>query len=176
MTKQELVSDVGLEVIEIVKKYAKTWEILLRYDEDRLEPTTRTDNLISLNYNESKAAIDVLKKNLMKKNEASELFGIERDDALAGILGNIVQTFDSIPIYASNLERAANLLYFIIKDHPFTDGNKRIGCLLFLIYLKKISYNTEIDNNSLVAIALLIAESAPTQKEIMVSLVRSMLE
>jgi hypothetical protein len=110
LTKQELVSDVGIEVIEIIKKYAKTWELLLRYDEDRLEPTKTKDNLISLDYEESKAAIETLKKNLIAKNEASSLFGNERDDNLSSIIGNVVQTFDGTPIYFSNLERATIFL------------------------------------------------------------------
>ncbi|HAT67206.1 MAG TPA: hypothetical protein DCS66_21860, partial [Flavobacteriaceae bacterium] len=94
---------------------------------------------------------------------------------LQGILGNIEQTFGGEPLYKTIEERAAHLLYFIIKDHPFSDGNKRIGCLIFLLYLKLQSTAIKLNDNGLVALALLIAESDPQQKELMVRLIVNLL-
>jgi prophage maintenance system killer protein len=177
LVKQELVSEIGNEVIAIIRKYTKTWDLLLRYDENRLETIKfkTQDNIIDLPYQEAITAINTFRVELIKKGEASELFGRERDGALKGILGNILQTWDGIALYNSNTERAAHLLYFIIKDHPFSDGNKRIGSLLFLIYLKKSKIVAKIDNNSLIALALLVAESEPSQKEIMIQLIINLL-
>jgi prophage maintenance system killer protein len=177
LVKQELVSEIGSEVIEIISKYTKTWDLLLRYDENRLETIkpNNQDNIIELSYQEAVKAINTFCTELMKKGEASNLFGRERDKALKGILGNILQTWGGSALYDSSIERAAHLLYFIIKDHPFSDGNKRIGCLLFLIYLKKAKIIAKIDDNSLIALALLVAESKPSQKEIMIQLIINLL-
>lgn len=101
---------------------------------------------------------------------------MERENSLRAILGNLSQTFDSMPLYPSNLERAAHLLYFVIKDHPFSDGNKRVGAFLFLMFLNLSKINTlEISNSCITALTLLIAESDPKQKEIMIKLVMKML-
>lgn len=177
LVKQELVNELGGEVIEIIRQYAKTWEILLRYDENRFDGINikRKDKIIKLTYEEALKTITTFRLELVEKSEAGDLFGREREGALQGILGNIVQTWDNVPLYNSNIERAVHLLYFVIKDHPFSDGNKRIGCLLFLIYLKKANIMAKIDNNSLTAIALLVAESKPYQKEIMIQLITNLL-
>lgn len=173
LTSQVLVNDIGSEVIEIIKKYSKTWDLLLRYDENRLdiENSKAENNLVEISYEEAVKVINDFHTELTKKEEATELFGRERDNALKGILGNILQTWDGIALYKSNIDRAAHLLYFIIKDHPFSDGNKRIGSLLFLIYLKKANIITKVDNNGLIALALLVAESKPSQKEIIIKLI-----
>jgi DNA ligase (NAD+) len=110
LTKGKLVNDLGLEVIEIVQKYAKTWNLLLRYDENRLETLELQDEIIGLSYKEAKLAITTLSANLREKKEANDLFGIERKNALEGILGNIIQSFSDLPVYKSNMQRAANLL------------------------------------------------------------------
>jgi prophage maintenance system killer protein len=106
----------------------------------------------------------------------SGLFGQERGEMLKGILGNIMQSFAGEELYPSIEEKAAHLLYFVIKDHPFTDGNKRIGSFLFLIYLKMsgISLDT-MNENTITALALLVAESDPVQKELMVKLIMHIL-
>ena len=129
----------------------------------------------------ARAAIVSLKNDQVKRGEVGALFGIERDKSFEGILGNIEQTFDGQALYPSVEERAAALLYFIIKDHPFSDGNKRIGSLLFLHYLDKNAClarpdgTRRFDDNALVAIALLIASSDPKQKDLVVRLVLAML-
>tara|TARA_B110000503_G_C7103613_1_gene394943 strand:- start:581 stop:1549 length:969 start_codon:yes stop_codon:yes gene_type:complete len=170
---QELVSDMGQEILTIITQYNKTWDTLLRYDEDRLQQSNeKKDDLIELNYLEVIEAITHFKSDQIKKQEASSLFGNLKDNQLEAILGNICQTFDGQPLYATHIERAAHLLYFIIKDHPFSDGNKRIGCLLFLMYLHKAGLkNLAPENNSLIAMALLVAESNPVHKDLIIQLI-----
>ena len=170
---QELVTDIGQEILAIIIHYNKTWDTLLRYDEDRLQPNNeQNDELIDFHYAEAMAAIAQLKADLINKTEASTLFGNLKDNQLAAILGNLSQTFDNQPLYQTHIERAAHLLYFIIKDHPFSDGNKRIGCLLFLMYLHKVGLkNIAPENNSLIAMALLVAESNPVHKDLIIQLI-----
>lgn len=170
------IDDIGSETIQLIISYAKTWHILLAYDEDKLKiPSTGKKTTIELDYNAAVDAIASLKSDLATRNEASQLFGNERDKGLMSILSNIEQTFDNVPLYPTAEERAAHLLYFIIKDHPFTDGNKRISCLIFLLYLKLQNIPIKFNQNGLVALALLIAESAPSQKDIMVKLTVNLL-
>ena len=170
---QELVSDMGQEILTIITQYSKTWDTLLRYDEDRLQQKDeRQDDLIELHYLETIDVISQFKIDLIKKGEASSLFGNLKDNQLEAILGNISQTFDSQPLYNTHIERAAHLLYFVIKDHPFSDGNKRIGCLLFLMYLYKSDLKHIVpENNSLIAMALLVAESNPIHKDLIIQLI-----
>ncbi len=173
LLQQELVSDIGQEILNIISQYHKTWDTLLRYDEDRLyEENTAQDNFIEFEFDEVVIAINQLKTDLIKKQEASVLFGNPKDYQLNGILGSLNQTFDSAPLYKTHTERAAHLLYFTIKDHPFSDGNKRIGCLLFLIYLHKAGLKHAIpENNHLIAMALLVAESNPAHKDLIIQLI-----
>ena len=127
------------------------------------------------------AAVAALKAELMQRGETSDLFGREHSDGLAGLLGNIEQTFGGKALYPSVEERAAALLYFVIKNHPFTDGNKRIGSLLFVHFLEKNGClsrpdgSQRFDANALVAIALLVAESNPKQKDLVMRLIMAML-
>ena len=111
----------------------------------------------------------------MLRGEASPLFGNPRGDALAAILGNIEQTMFGESLYRSREEKAAHLLYFIVKDHPFTDGNKRIGSLLFLLYLNREGVAHRLNPQALTALTLLIAESAPRGKDLMVRLIANLL-
>lgn len=176
LVAHEHVDDIGSETIQLIISYAKTWHILLAYDEDKLKiPTTGKKTTIELDYNAAVDAIASLKSDLATRNEATQLFGNERDKGLESILSNIEQTFDNTPLYPTAEERAAHLLYFIIKDHPFTDGNKRISCLIFLLYLKLQNISIKFNQNGLVALALLIAESDPKQKNIMVKLTVNLL-
>ena len=109
----------------------------------------------------------------MVKEEASEIFGQERGDALSGIIGAVQQTFGGQDLYPTVEKKAAHLLYFVIKDHPFTDGNKRIGSFLFVLFLKKNHLLDErsFDNKALVALALLTAVSESGQKDLMIRLI-----
>ncbi len=176
LVHHNLVDDIGAETIQLIMSYAKTWHLLLAYDEDALSlPGKSTQILSPLDYQSATQAIASLKSDLSTRNEASEFFGNERDHGLNSILGNIEQTFGGEPLYSTAEERAAHLLYFIIKDHPFTDGNKRIACLMFLIYLKLQNRVIRLNENGLVALALLVAESDPSQKDMMVRLIANLL-
>lgn len=175
LQRQNLIDDMGKEVLSIIEKYSKTWDILLRYDEDRLlKPRNNQSDLCSINFDEASQAIHNLKAELIAKKEASNLFGNMKDNQLEGILLCLNQSFAEEFLYPTNIERAAHLLYFVIKDHPFSDGNKRISCLLFLIFLHKAKIMSP-DNNSLIALALLIAESDPKQKELIIQLIMNLI-
>lgn len=174
LVNQDLVNDTGIELLKLIKSYTKTWDILIKYDENRLKlPDHKAVKKAAiLEYEVTKQAIYSLKEELVIKSEASQLFGQERDNALKGIIGNLYQTFDGEDLYPSIEEKAAHLIYFIIKDHPFSDGNKRIGCLLFLLFLNISGFNLAIITpESLTALALLIAESNPIQKETVIKLI-----
>ena len=176
LTQNALVNDIGVETIQLIMSYTKTWHLLLAYDEDELKvPEPSQLSIAELKYEAAVKAIETLKFDLAARNEATALFGNEREYGLQSILSNVKQTFAGEPLYNSAEERAAHLLYFIIKDHPFTDGNKRIGCLIFLLYLKLQSIVIKLNDNGLVALALLIAESNPSQKDLMIRLIVNLL-
>lgn len=178
LTNQNLIEDTGKTALSIIQSYASTWSLLLEYDENKLSINQNLiDDSFPFDYQTLIHHIDHFKASLMNKSEASTLFGQQKDDHLLMIFDSIHQTFDSLPLYTSYIERAAHLLYFVIKDHPFIDGNKRIGSFLFVLYLKsfkceKLSINTK----TLVALALLIAESAPSDKELMIKLISNLIE
>ncbi len=170
------------EVLEIITEYANTWTTLYQYDEELLIPTQTTKKTLwALDYDKISTSIQRFRERLKKDKQASSLFGREVGDKLKALLGNIEQTFDSRGLYRSLEEKAAHLLYFAIKDHPFADGNKRIGALMFMLYLIENNriYNKKgeriINENTLTALALMIAESKPNQKEVMVNLVASLI-
>lgn len=171
LIQQELVNDIGKEAIKLITEYAKTWNLLLAYDEQALEIPKVKKRGERFSYKEVVVAIHTLKEILIEKSEAAELFGQEREKGLSSILNNLEQTFDGHPLYVSLQEKAAHLIYFVIKDHPFIDGNKRIGSFLFLLYLQKQGLNLPLEDKGLVALALLIAESDPSQKDILIRLV-----
>ena len=184
LSARGLVSDEGQAVMEVVQRYSRAWRWLLAYDEDRLAPTTAEPDgePEALGLAEAQRAIVTLRADLAGRGEATSLFGQDNRQALAGILGAIEQTFDGQPLYPSAQLQAAHLLYFVIKDHPFTDGNKRIGTLLFLEFLRRNQLlllpddQPRIADNGMAALALLIAESAPQQKDLMIRLVMALLE
>lgn len=174
----ELVREEGLSVLAIVNRYARTWRLLLQYDENRLPmPTDETRSGQAIDLVLGRELIASLKNELMARGEATELFGNERKDALPGILGAICQTFAGHDLYPTREEKAANLLYLIIKDHPFTDGNKRIGSFLFLMYLQREGLYAEaaFDDKALVALTLLTAASDPGQKDTLIRLIVNLL-
>ena len=176
LQNQALVDSTGQAVLELITSYADTWRLLLEYDEDRLKtpPGTRPSVGV-LDLDSALGAITELKRDLMARDEASSLFGSLRGDGLEAILGSIEQTMFGESLYRSREEKAAHLLYFVVKDHPFTDGNKRIGSLLFLLYLKQESMEHRLNPQALTALTLLIAESAPAGKDLMVRLIINLL-
>jgi len=176
LTRQALVTDIGREVVGLILSYAKTWRLLQDYDEGKLTvPAGARPARGVLAYDEARRALDALAEELRSRGEASELFARERGDGLAAILGNIEQTMFGEPLYKTCEERAAHLLYFVIKNHPFSDGNKRSGAFLFLLYLRQEGMALPLDENGLTALTLLIAEGDPKAKDLMVRLVMNLL-
>jgi death-on-curing family protein len=165
-------------LLEIISNYTQSFVLLNQFDSNSLSSDKLNENITyEIKLDEAVAAIKELKKQLIQKKEASELFGKQKDDSFAGILGNIVQSFDGEYLYKSIEEQAAHLLYFVIKNHPFNDGNKRIGAFLFIWFLEKNKHRfkksgeLKINDNALVALALLVAQSNPADKEIMIKLI-----
>jgi prophage maintenance system killer protein len=179
LEQHHLVQDDGLAVLDLVRRYSQTWKLLLQYDEDRLALPEGIHKISGVPFDADlvRSAIACLRNELAAKGESTDLFGRERGDSLAAILGAIRQTFGGHDLYPSIEEKAAHLLYFIIKDHPFTDGNKRIGSFLFLLYLQSNGLASVIhfDDKALVALALLIAASDPPKKELMIRLIVNLL-
>lgn len=179
---KELTSNEAKGLLDIINNYAKTWALLQGYDSNALNALQGTLNQrFVLDYDEAKNAIFELKKDLMAKGDATELFGNEKAGEFKGALLNIYQTFGGVDLLPSIEEKAANLLYYVIKDHAFSDGNKRIGSFLFILFLHKngIAYKVngepKINDNALVSLALLVAASEPNQKELMVKLIVNIL-
>lgn len=172
---QALVDDTGKAILELISGYADTWRLLLQYDEDRLETPPDGPSTSAIDLHQALDAIATLKRDLAARGEATALFGNPRGHGLAAILGNIEQTMFGEPLYRSREEKAAHLLYFLVKDHPFSDGNKRIGALLFLLYLTQENIPHRLDPRALTALTLLIAESMPTNKSLMVRLTMNLL-
>ena len=182
LTRHELVTEEGRGVLDVITRYAKSWLLLKEYDDNTLSiPERRRPARVAIDYARARENINMLKARLVEKGEASNLFGQERTEQLVGILGAIEQTFGGDPLYPSIEEKAAHLLYFVIKDHPFTDGNKRIGSFLFILFLRENGYLEDangvpkINDNALVALALLTAESEPRNKELMIRLIMNLI-
>lgn len=178
LSNQGLVSREGEAVAAVISDYARSWSLLQGYDEQHLaEITKEQENMRALDLDSTLAAIANLKQTLIEKGEATELFGQLRGNGLASALATIEQGFADTLFYPNIASRAAHLLYFVIKNHPFADGNKRSGSFLFLWYLR-LNENLLakpvgqlINDNTLVALTLLVAESLPEQKELMIRLV-----
>ena len=179
MASDEL-SEEARQVLGVVDRYARAFTLLLQYDEDRLPDTAAADGeapIAELTPEEAREAVKRLKSRLADRGEDTDLFGQERGDGLDAVLGAIEQTFGGAPLYPTWRSRAAHLLYFTIKNHPFSDGNKRIGSFLFLRYVDKQNrlYRADgrplVEDNALVAMALLIAESQPAQRDLVLRLI-----
>lgn len=168
--------DTGRAVLELITGYADTWRLLLEYDENRLvlPPGARPSSGV-LAHDRAGHAIADFKRELMARNEATPLFGNPRGEALEGLLASIEQTMFGEALYRSREEKAAHLLYFVIKDHPFSDGNKRIDSFLFMLYLQQEGMAHQLNPQALTALALLIAESAPASKDLMIRLIINLL-
>ena len=169
-------------LVSVIAGYARTFVLLNQFDSERLPlGNFATTIRYEIRPDEAQAGIAALKADLIGKGEASELFGKQKDDSFAGILGNILQSFDEEFLYPSIEEQAAHLLYFVIKDHPFLDGNKRIGAFLFIWFLQRNQHHLKTDgelkinDNALAAIALLVAQSDPAQKQLMIHLIMNLI-
>jgi len=165
-------------VLELIKEFASTWVSLDAYDKELLQIRGVTKKNVKLTGNELLSAILNLKNELIQKGETTELFATERQrDNVQGIVGNVMQTFGGKPLYETVEEKAAHLLYFMVKNHPFIDGNKRSGAFAFIWFLRKTKAKgfRNINPATLTALALLIAESDPKKKDQMVALVTQLL-
>ena len=176
LVSNQLITSQGQSVINLINEYATTWTSLLQYDEDRLLiPDNMHQSSIKLTPESALQAIGEFKASLLVIGEATQLFGNERNDQLQSILSNLDQTMFGEELYRSVEEKAANLFYMVIKDHPFSDGNKRIGSFLFLLYIQLNKLPLKIDNIGLTSLALLIAESDPQQKNLLIRLIVNLL-
>ncbi|MGB2130644.1 MAG: RhuM family protein [Marinobacterium sp.] len=178
LSNQQLIAPSGQAVVQVISDYARSWSLLQGYDEQSLSDVgVRQDSMQPLAQDDVLAAIAALKQTLIAKGEATELFGKLRGDGLASALATIEQGFGDELFYPNVASRAAHLLYFVIKNHPLADGNKRSGSFLFLWYLRLNQHllarpvEQLINDNTLVALALLVAESLPDQKELMIRLI-----
>ena len=178
-TRNELSAGEANGIIEVISKYAGSFKTLEEYDEGHIDLSfmSKKRRVKELTIEMCNTAVENLRENV----GGSDLFGKERNGSFEGSLTAIFQSFGGKELYPSTQEKAANLLYFVIKDHPFYDGNKRIGALLFVLFLTlndchlTESGETKISDRALTAIALLIAESEPKEKELIVSLVCKLL-
>lgn len=170
-------------LLTVLTEYTHSFILLNQYDTGKFPKGGLNEGLTEeIDVKEAMHAINSLKKRLILQEEATSLFGNSKNDAFAGILGNIVQSFNGKYLYPSIEEQAAHLLYFIIKNHPFVDGNKRIGAFMFIWFLQKNKHHLKnngkekINDNTLVALALLVAQSLPDQKDIMIELIINLIK
>ena len=163
------------QVLSVIEKYSTALELLDSYDHQTMKRPKGTDTIHVLTYEECRDVIDQ-----MRFGDESELFGKEKDDSFKGSIGNIYQSFAGQDVYGSLEEKAANLLYFVTKNHSFYDGNKRIAATMFLYFLDKNGVlfpegRKLIEDYTLVALTIMIAESRPEEKEMMVSVIMNCL-
>ena len=171
----ELKGSEAQEIIKVVNNYSNALNLLDDYDHKRISKPSGTINNNKIVYED---CMEIVSK--LKFNSDSDLFALERDKGLKAILGNIYQSFDGKDLYPTIEEKAANFLYLITKNHTFIDGNKRIAATLFIYFLEfyNLLYNDNgqvIDNNTLVAITLLIAQSNPKEKDVLIDLIMNFL-
>ncbi len=167
----ELENGEAREVIKVIGNYYKALDLLEEYDHDKIKNKKGFSDSKIITYTNCRNVIDNL-----KYSKTSEIFGKERGDLFKGILGNIYQSFAGQDVYPTIQEKGANLLYLLIKDHPFTDGNKRIAATMFIYFLNFYGMLYKdgieiIDNKTLAALTLLIAESNPKEKNVIIDLV-----
>lgn len=167
-TEQELDAK---QVLFVIERYNTALDLLDDYDHQRMKRPKGTEAVYVLTYEECRAVIDS-----MKFAESSDLFGNEKDDSFKGSIGNIYQSFAGEDVYPTLEEKAANLLYFVTKNHSFSDGNKRIAATMFLYFLDKNGVlfcdgKKLIEDHTLVALTIMIAESKPDEKEMMISVI-----
>lgn len=177
-TSYDLSADEAGGILEVITKYAPSFKALKEFDEGHISFSKGKKAVKTLSTNDCTDIINTLRKNV----KGDELFGKPRANAFESSLGAISQTYDDKDLYPTISEKAANLLYLIIKDHPFYDGNKRIGALLFVVFLTINDYHltkngeTKISDRALTALALLIAESNPKEKGLLIALICKLLE
>jgi len=169
------------EILDLLGDYARTLTFLEQYDKSKLKVARAGKAKFVLKYEVCQNIVAEIKKELMTKKEASDIFGTQRGGAFESVIKNLYQTFGGKELYANLETKAAHLLYLVIKDHPFSDGNKRIGAFLFVYFLDKNKYlydakgEKKINDNALTALALLVAESNPKEKDVIIALITNLL-
>lgn len=180
-SEHQLLSEQGQEILTLLANYSKALTLLEQYDSEKLALIKKGKGKFILYYKEAVKIIASIKKELLVKKEAGDLFGQESGDKFKAILGNIYQTFGGKELYPSLEEKAAHLLYFIVKDHPFVDGNKRNGSFLFVYFLDRNNFlhknsgEKKINDNALTALSLLIAVSDPKEKNKLIKIITNLL-
>lgn len=164
------------QVLSVIERYNTALDLLDSYDHQNMKRPKGSDAVYVLTYDECRKVIDT-----MKFGTASDVFGNEKDDSFKGSIGNIYQSFGGQDVYPSLEEKAANLLYFITKNHSFSDGNKRIAAAIFLYFLDRnnalfIDGEKVIDDHTLVALTIMVAESRPDEKEMMISVIMNCID
>ena len=172
----ELSANEAQSIIKVINKYSNALNLLDKYDYKKVSKPKGTKNNKKITYEE---CINII--NTLRFNNYSDLFALERNNGLKGIIDDIYSTFDGSDLYSTVEEKAANMLYLVTKSHVFIDGNKRIAATLFIYFLNYygLLYNEKgmvIDNNTLVAVTILIAQSDPKEKEVLVDLVMNFLK
>ena len=179
VSNQHLSSDETVGLLKVVAEYSQALDLLDQYDHQRLQiPETGPEELKKLAYKEAIEQIHLWRA----KQNAGKLFGNEKDKSFKSSLETIYQTYDAVDLYPSIIEKAANLLYFVVKNHSFSDGNKRIAAGLFVFFLDKNKklYHSDgskvIADNALVALTIMIAESKSEEKEMMTKLIVNLIQ
>ena len=181
-SKYDLLAGQEQEILDLLANYSKTLTLLEQYDKENVSLVKNGKGKFVLTHEDVLGIIGALKKELVAKKEASEFFGIENSDKLKGIIATLYQTFDKKELYPSIEEKAAHLLYFIIKDHPLVDGNKRTASFLFVYFLDRNNYlykeggEKKINDNALTALALLIAVSDSKEKDKLIRIVTNLIK
>ncbi|MDO8574846.1 MAG: Fic family protein [bacterium] len=186
-----MITEQSQEILDLLSEYSKAFSLLEKYDAGTLTEPEGAPAKFVLKYEDCVEIIKDVRAGLIGKKAAGlptgdlpkgdSLFGLERSGMFEGIIKNIYQTFDGKELYNTIEQKAAHLLYLTVKDHPFSDGNKRVGAFLFVYFLSKNNYlydngkNNKIDNNTLVALALLVAESNPKEKNVMIKIITNIL-
>jgi death-on-curing family protein len=180
-SKRELLKEQGTEILGLLADYSKTLSLLEKYDKGNLNGQGMVKTKFVLKYDDCEQIVVELKRELIAKKEDSDLFGQKRGGSFEGIIKGIYQTFGGKELYKTIEDKASHLLYLIIKDHPFSDGNKRIASFLFIYFLDKTNYlfkksgERKINDNALTALALLVAESDPKEKEVLIKIIINLL-
>ncbi len=164
------------QVLSVIEKYSSALDLLDAYDHQNMTRPAGNEATYILSYEECMQVIQS-----MRFGDESDLFGKEKDDSFKGSIGNIYQSFGGTDVYKSLEEKAANLLYFVTKNHSFFDGNKRIAATMFLYFLDKnqalfVDGKKKIENATLVALTIMIAESRPEEKEMMISVIMNCMQ
>ncbi len=180
-SQKEMLTGQSQEILNLLSSYAKTLTLLNEYDTGKIKEAKGGKTKFVLKYQDIHEIIKKIKTELAAKKEAGDLFGQERNNMLGAVIKNLYQTFGGKELYPTIENKASHLLYLIIKDHSFSDGNKRIASFLFVYFLDKNNYlykksgEKKINDNALTALALLVAESKPEEKDVMIKIIMNLI-